>query len=182
MTKIKKNLRLPEWLALEIRAANAGKFIAITSDLVDLGWTLESIARERGCSRERVRQLNKLAKERGIESGDSGLPLPEPPTRAEKPKVTYVEPSRATLERLLELQPLAQRVRSNSRSFRREAEEYTALLNHSHKVEKVTLYRLAKRLGVTHGAVRFRLVRYGYIEPKTGKSKVYRPINPANRY
>jgi hypothetical protein len=82
----------------------------------------------------------------------------------------------------LELQPLAQKVRGSGSAYRKEAEEYTALINHAHMVEGVTLYRLAKRLGVTHGALRFRLVRYGYITPKTGVSGVYKPVAMANRY
>jgi hypothetical protein len=72
-------------------------------------------------------------------------------------------------------------VRSNGKKYREEAEEYTKLLNHAHTVEGVTLYRLAKRLGVTHGALRFRLVRYGYKKPVTATSKVYTPILKENR-
>jgi hypothetical protein len=72
-------------------------------------------------------------------------------------------------------------VRSNGKAYREEAEEYTKLLNYAHTVEGVTLYRLAKRLGVTHGALRFRLVRYGYKKPVTATSKVYNPILKENR-
>ena len=107
--------------------------------------------------------------------------IPEPPIKLEKPKPVYIEPSPETLERLLQLQPYAQQVRSNGKKYRAEAEEYTALLNHAHVVEGVTLYRLAKRLGVTHGALRFRLVRYGYKQPITATSKVYNPIVQENR-
>jgi hypothetical protein len=94
---------------------------------------------------------------------------------------TYIEPSAETLARLLELKPMAMSVRSNSPKFRAEAEEYTRLLDHAHRVEGVTLYRLAKRLGVTHGAIRFRLARYGYKLPKNASSKVYQPILEQNR-
>jgi hypothetical protein len=45
----------------------------------------------------------------------------------------------------------------------------------------VTLYRLAKRLGVTHGALRFRLVRYGYKQAISAESKAYTPILQQNR-
>jgi hypothetical protein len=93
----------------------------------------------------------------------------------------YIEPSPETLKRLLELQPYAQQVRSSGKKYRAEAEEYTSLLNHAHTVEGVTLYRLAKRLGVTHGALRFRLVRYGYKKTVTATSKVYNPIIKENR-
>jgi hypothetical protein len=111
------------------------------------------------------------------------LPVPQLPVQLAKPKREFVEPSPETLARLLELQPKAQQVRSNASRFREEAEEYTRLLNYANTVEGVTLYRLAKRLGVTHSALRFRLVRYGYIVINTDSgSKVYAPINPKNRF
>lgn len=146
--------------------------------LRDKGWTLESIASASGITRERVRQISGATT--AIPVGLSET-LPEPPLKPEKPKPVYIEPSAETLARLLELQPLAQLVRSNGTKYRAEAEEYTALLNHAHVVEGVTLYRLAKRLGVTHGALRFRLVRYGYKTADKATSKVYTPILEKNR-
>lgn len=151
------------------------------------GWTLESIASASKLTRERVRQISNFYDLEDPSMGTSGLTLisdisiPTPPLKPEKPKPVYVEPSPETLARLLELQPLAQLVRSNGVKYRAEAEEYTALLNYAHTVEGVTLYRLAKRLGVTHGALRFRLVRYGYKTAKTASSKVYTPILEKNR-
>lgn len=140
-------------------------------------WTLEAIASASGLTRERVRQISKMH----LPEKDLGIEIPEPPLKPEKPKPVYVEPTEKTLNRLLELQPYAQQVRSNGKKYREEAEEYTALLNYAHTVEGVTLYRLAKRLGVTHGALRFRLVRYGYKTPVTATSKVYTPIATKNR-
>ena len=146
------------------------------------GWTLESIASASKLTRERVRQISNSYDLEDPSVGTSGLTLvsdisiPAPPTKPEKPKPVYIEPSPETLARLLELQPLAQLVRSNGTKYRAEAEEYTALLNYAHVVEGVTLYRLAKRLGVTHGALRFRLVRYGYKTADKATSKVYTPI------
>jgi hypothetical protein len=144
------------------------------------GWTLQSIAAASELSRERVRQIVKDREGVVIQDFEGG-PTPLPPEREIKAPVEYVEPLPETLERLLELKPLAMKVRSNLPDYREEAEEYTALLNHAHTVEGVTLYRLAKRLGVTHGALRFRLARYGYKQPKTGTSKVYTPIKRENR-
>lgn len=147
--------------------------------LRDADWTLESIAAATDLTRERVRQISLSA------AASTELPeylaVPTPPLKPERPKPVYVEPHPDTLARLLELQPYAQQVRSNGTKYRAEAEEYTALLNHAHVVEGVTLYRLAKRLGVTHGALRFRLVRYGYKTPVNASSKVYTPILPENR-
>jgi hypothetical protein len=88
---------------------------------------------------------------------------------------------KAMFEKRLELKPLAEKVRWDHSEHRASAEEYTALLWYAHDVEKVTIYRLAKCLGVTHGAIRFRLSRYGYLQPKTAKSRAYTPIKETNR-
>jgi len=146
--------------------------------LRDADWTLESIAAATELTRERVRQISLT---RSASELPTYLSIPTPPLKPERPKPVYVEPHPDTLARLLELQPLAQQVRSNGTKYRAEAEEYTALLNHAHVNEGVTLYRLAKRLGVTHGALRFRLVRYGYKTPVNATSKVYTRILDENR-
>jgi len=184
MTKyIKKNQRLPD----EIRGAfstitDNNKRDLLIKELVDANWTYEAISHASGLTRERVRQIanasERLAKEFDLELN---IEIPTPPVKPEREKPMYIEPSPETLKRLLELQPYAQQVRANGKQYRKEAEEYTALLNHAHVNEGVTLYRLAKRLGVTHGALRFRLVRYGYKQPITAKSKVYEPILRENR-
>jgi hypothetical protein len=177
---VKKNQQLPP----EVCSA----FDEIISDidrnyliakLRNAGWTLEAISIGAKLTRERVRQI---AADYKIAAEDvSSIEIPFPPLKPERPKPVYIEPTPATLERLLELQPYAQLVRSNGKKYRAEAEEYTRLLNYAHTVEGVTLYRLAKRLGVTHGALRFRLVRYGYKKPVTATSKVYTPILKENR-
>ena len=95
--------------------------------------------------------------------------------------ITSPQPSPENLARLIELKPLAQKVRYDHSTYRKEAEEYSALIWHLYSVDGVTLYRLAKRLGVTHGALRFRLVRCGYLVPKTCKSACYTPIKENNR-
>ena len=155
----------------------------LACELRDKGWTLQSIADLYGVSREMVRQMaDKADLDKGLPLLDKhGLVAPMPPLKPIKAKREFIEPSPETLSRLLELQPKAQAVRSFSTKFRAEAEEYTALLNHAHTVEGVTLYRLAKRLGVTHGALRFRLARYGYKQPVNGTSRVYKPVLDGNR-
>lgn len=145
--------------------------------LRDAEWTLQSISDAAKLTRERVRQIVSETHTADI----SNLPIPEPPKHDRKAPREYVEPDPAKLARLLELKPLAQQVRLNSPLYREEAEEYTKLLADVHLNDKVTLYRLAKRLGVTHGALRFRLARYGYKVPKNGESKVYTPIRAENR-
>ena len=184
---IKKNQRLPEEIKFHFEESKAQKDLIrrdiLIKQLVDANWTYEAISNASGLTRERVRQIatnasSALAEEFNV---DLGIDIPTPPVKEEKPAPEYVEPHPDTLRRLLELQPYAQQVRSNGKKYREEAEEYTRLLNHAHEVEGVTLYRLAKRLGVTHGALRFRLVRYGYKQPITAKSKVYQPISKKNR-
>lgn len=152
---------------------------ALIYDLRKVEWTLESIAAASGLTRERVRQISMTEPNESVR--DKSVVIPSPPLKPERVRPVYIEPAPETLARLLELQPFAQLVRSNGVKYRAEAEEYTALLNHAHVVEGVTLYRLAKRLGVTHGALRFRLVRYGYKTPVNATSKVYTPILAENR-
>lgn len=175
---IKKNQKLPEAIyKIFSETATTDVRDQLIRELRDKGWTLEAISGASGLTRERVRQIAKA----DVPGFATGLELPEPPLKPTKAKPVYVEPNSDTLERLLELQPYAQQVRSNGKKYREEAEEYTKLLNHAHTVEGVTLYRLAKRLGVTHGALRFRLARYGYKKPLTATSKVYTPIVKENR-
>lgn len=176
---IKKNQRLPREIEAAFQTSpGAPHRDQLIRQLVEANWTYEAISNASGLTRERVRQIAK-AEPKFAASLD--ITIPEPPTKPERPKREYIEPSPDTLARLLELQPYAQQVRANGNRYRKEAEEYTGLLNHAHKNEGVTLYRLAKRLGITHGAIRFRLARYGYIKPKSGKSKVYTPIIKENR-
>lgn len=181
---IKKNQQLPESIQIEFSAStgNSHRRDRLIKKLVDANWTYEAISNASGLTRERVRQISnavdKLADEFDL---NLNVEIPTPPLKPEKEAPKYIEPHPDTLARLLELQPYAQQVRANGSKYRKEAEEYTSLLNHAHTVEGVTLYRLAKRLGVTHGALRFRLVRYGYKKPITATSKVYAPIVRDNR-
>lgn len=176
---VKKNQQLPDYIAdvfSDISGSTPQRDYLIRQ-LRLAEWTLEAIASASKLTRERVRQISTS----DTPDDPINIEIPEPPVHAVKAKPVYVEPTAKTLERLLELQPYAQQVRSNGKKYRAEAEEYTKLLNYAHTVEGVTLYRLAKRLGVTHGALRFRLVRYGYKKPVTATSKVYTPILKENR-
>lgn len=179
-TRQKTNLTLPD----EARTALAsvkdddterGLYMA---NLRHVGWTLSSIADAAGLSRERVRQI---VAHRGFTTifESMRLPLPLPPEKG-KPKAVYAQPRPETLARLQELQPIAQKARRGTR-YQDEREEYTRLINQARTVEGVSLYRLAKILGVTHAALRFRLVRYGYMTSRTGTSDAYRPISETNR-
>lgn len=180
-TYVKKNQVLPKHIYEAFESIiDSDVRDQLIRELRNQQWTLEAIASATTLTRERVRQIAN-SQSTTEQVFDLGIDIPTPPLKPERKKPVYVEPKPETLARLLELQPLAQQVRSNGKRFRAEAEEYTALLNHAHVVEGVTLYRLAKRLGVTHGALRFRLVRYGYKKPVNATSKVYTPILSENR-
>ena len=177
---VKKNQKVPAEIADFFKTSPAAEVRdQLIRDLCEKHWTYEAVAAACGITRERVRQI--------CSAEPTGTPaiilfdIPTPPLKVEREKRVYIEPKPETLSRLLELQPYAQQVRSYGKAYREEAEEYTKLLNYAHTVEGVTLYRLAKRLGVTHGALRFRLVRYGYKKPVTATSKVYNPILKENR-
>jgi DNA-binding transcriptional MerR regulator len=179
MEKVKRLAKLPPDVRqsfLKIRDVEQRN--AYIKALRSKGWTLSSISDATGMTRERVRQINTQSEM--PTPLDSSYPLPELPNKPEKAKREFVEPSEQTLARLKELKPLAQQVRSSALRYREEAEEYTALLWEAHSKQGVSIYRLAKRLGVTNSAIRFRLIRYGYLKVD-GSSKVYTPINPKNR-
>lgn len=182
MKQKKKDISLPD----EVRV----KFLSLTDvderntyirALKDVGWTLTSIANACGMTRERVRQIVSDYPNAVSTELDETFVIPTPPFHPVKLPKVYVEPSPEVLARLLELQPMAQQVRSNAMRFRAEAEEYVKLLHHAHEVEGVPLYRLGKRLGVSHSAIRFRLARYGYKVSEKGQSRVYKPISEKNR-
>ncbi len=155
--------------------------------LRDNHWSLQAIADAvGGMTRERIRQIVNGIYDKSDTastlSSSMNFPVPTPPLKPVKEPKVYAEPPEKTLSRLLELQPYAQQVRSHSPKFRKEAEEYTALINYAHTTEGVSLYRLAKRLGVTHGSLRFRMARYGYLTNHKSKSTCYKPILEKNRF
>lgn len=141
------------------------------------GWTDSAIARAVDISRERVRQLAQQTMSEPTLISD--LPIPTPPRETKYTKV-YPELPKEMLDRLLELKPLAQQVRGHGKRFRAEADEYSYLLNQAIETQGISVYRLAKILGVTIGAIQFRLTRYGY-RTTTGKSKCFQPILEKNR-
>jgi len=156
--------------------------------LRDSGWTLSAIAEPLGLTRERVRQIINSATDKDYESladfaNSIGFEIPAPPPKPvleERKKSVRPTVGQENIERMLELQPFARQVRSNSPLYRAEGEEYTRLIAYEHLERGVSLFSLSKELGVTHGALRFRLVRYGYKEA-TSEHKVYKPISQENR-
>jgi hypothetical protein len=168
----KVNLTLPDNVVDKFRTLHPNVRNAYIYKLRNAGWTLSSIAVAAQISRERVRQIVKL---KPVDEY-SPILVPLPPAKAERLPRVHAEPRPETLARLLALQPLAQKHRGSGTRYKSEAAEYTKLINHTRTVEGVTLYSLSKLLGVSNGALRFRLIRYGYMKTRTGKSKAYRPI------
>jgi hypothetical protein len=146
--------------------------------LNDAGWTYSSIGEASGISRERVRQILAM---KTVKALARDVEIPVPPIKQERVPKVWPVPSTARLNRMLELQPKAQLVRSSSPNFRKEAEEYTALIYKVHKEEGVSLYRIASSLGLTPAAVYARLIRYGYKPVGKGKSGVYTAVLTSNR-
>jgi transcriptional regulator with XRE-family HTH domain len=150
------------------------------------GWTLQAVANSLGVTRERIRQLETSASPEMVylvQQAPGSYPVPEVPTEIITVQVGYAhtDPAPETLARLKELQPIAQSVRWDLVKGRAEAEEYTALLWKAHTEEDVTVYRLAKLLGITYSAIQFRFTRYGYKPVQGGKSKAYTAIKSQNR-
>ena len=144
------------------------------------GWTLQSMATELGVTREMVRLYIKFAETQDVYSLEH-LEIPDVPVIITERLVHEpMKPDSDVVARLLELQPLAQQVRSSSPKFREEAEEYTALLA-KEVARGITVYQLGKALGVTYGAIQFRLTRYGYKPVGNGKTKAYQLIHEQNR-
>ena len=160
------------------------------SVLREKGWTLQSIAdafkkaTKTTMTRERVRQicLKELSDIDFRIFKSLSAPIPELPMHPVKEPKVYNKLSPETVNQLLKLQKSAQLVRSSSQKYRKEAEEYTSLLWENHTKGGVSLYSMARQLGITHGAIRFRLIRYGYKKSIKSDNKVYQPIIRKNRY
>jgi hypothetical protein len=167
----KTNLTLPSEVHKKFTTLGINERNDYITALRNAGWTLQSISEATGITRERVRQIATVEAV-GIVFDE----IPLPPVVPEKMKPVYIEPSEKTLARLRELQPLASQVRGKSPAFRAEGEEFSRLLNHARTVEGVTMYRLAKRLGVTPASIRFRLARYGYMPQLNGDGGSYRVL------
>jgi predicted transcriptional regulator len=148
---------------------------AYATQLRKVGWTLQSIATPLNITRESIR-LYTLAEHTGeVLAKISNLPIVQPPVvEVFVERVKRVKPDPQVIAQLKELQPKAFLVRGKGKNNREEAELYTRLI-HELMESGVSGYRIAKELGVTHSALAFRLVRYGYAT-SNGKSRSYRQL------
>lgn len=180
----KKKQEIPHDVSLafiDLKTSNSKNLRNIyIAKLGSLGWTHTAIANASDMTRERIRQI--VYKNNHDFSVVEHLPLPIAPLWVSEaivnPKKVIV-PDAEVLKRLKELQIYAKKVRSFSPKYREEAEEYTKLIANCLE-SGVTIYKLSRLLDVTHGALMFRLVRYGYKE-SSGKSKSYKKIIAKNR-
>lgn len=183
----KVNIKLPQEVYDTFKKIGEENLLLRNSyirSLRDNYWSLQSIADAAGgLTRERVRQIVEgiyFSSDTTFKEVDS-FPLPTPPIKLKKEPKVRPKVSEKTLKKLLDLKPSAQKVRSNSSRYRKEAEEYTALINYANTVEGISISAIARELGVTHGSVRFRMARYGYANSNSS-SPCYRPILDKNRY
>lgn len=180
----KRNLHIPDVVGEQYRALSEWdsrharrSYIAA---LHHAGWTLKSIADIAGMTRESIR-LQYAAAGDAAESLDeyrliTGLELPIPPlpTYPEKPKrvVRQIPDDVAVVLQNLHARAIRYRGTENNRE---NAVAFTALVWSLHTDQGYSIYQIAKATGVTHTALQFRLVRYGY-KTTTGTSEPYRRL------
>ena len=177
-TKQKKSHHtLPKEVGEALRSLALRERRAYATKLSEAGWTLQSIGNELGLTREAIRLYEKATSnnETEVQLAIKHLPIPPVPEVEVYKEVTEkVQPSEEVIARLKELQAKAILVRGKSSKYREEAEEYTKLIYDTMQ-SGVTIYRIAKELGVTPSGLTFRLVRYGY-KTTEGKSYSYRKL------
>ena len=175
-TKTKKSdLTLPKEVGETLRSLPLAERKAYSNLLRNAGWTLQSIATEVGVTRENIRLYERSTPSAETLEKVKDLLIPEvPKVEIYADRVVKVIPKPEVIAQLKELQAKASLVRGKGKAHREEAEQYTKLLYETME-SGVSGYRLAKELNVTHSAILFRLVRYGYATTE-GKSKTYRQL------
>jgi predicted transcriptional regulator len=166
----KSQLQLPTETADLLKTLSMIDRKAYVKRLCLAGWTYQSIADVFKVSRQAIEQYLKSA-----ESNEyvNGLSIPEIPSDPIY-RVKRVEVDDDVLLELKELHSKAKLVRGKGKKYRHEAELFTKLAWEQTQ-QGVSVYSLAKSLGVTHGALLFRFVRYGYTTSES-QSKVFRQL------
>lgn len=172
---IKTGLVLPKEVSEVLQSLPLQERKAYAHLLRKAGWTLQSIATPLSLTREAIRLYAKEEPSGEALAKVTHLPIPEVPTvEVFIHRVKKIQPDPEVMAKLKELQPKAFMVRGKGKANRKEAELYTKLIYETLE-SGVSGYRLAKELNVTHSALLFRLVRYGYTTT-TGKSGSYRQL------
>ena len=171
------NHTLPKEVGDSLRSLPLRERRAYATKLSHAGWTLQSIANELGLTREAIRLYEKATSnaETEVQLAIKNLPIPElPKIEVYRERIKKVEPTPELIAQLKELHSKAVLVRGKGKMYREEAEQFTQLLYEA--IESgISTYRIAKEIGVTVGALSFRLVRYGY-KTTNGKSYSYRQL------
>ena len=166
----KSQLQLPTDTAELLKSLSMTDRKAYVKKLCLAGWTYQSIADVFKVSRQAIEQYLKKAEHSDYANG---LPIPEIPSDPIY-RMKRVEVSDDVLLELKELHAKAKLVRGKGKQYRHEAELFTKLAWEQTQ-QGVSVYSLAKSLGVTHGALLFRFVRYGYTTSES-QSKVFRQL------
>lgn len=175
--KLKAGIQLPADTIELLKSLPIKERKAYAKMLVDVGWTYNSIATPLGVTRQAVESYVKpkfknAYKPEALELVKD-LPIPQVPTKAIM-KAQMVEASAEVVSQLKELHAKAKLVRGKGQNNRAEANELTKLLWEQHQ-QGISVYSLAKSLGVTPSSIQFRFVRYGY-KTTNGKSGAYAKI------
>jgi predicted transcriptional regulator len=166
----KSQLELPTETAELLKTLSMTDRKAYVKRLCLAGWTYQSVADVFKVSRQAIEQYLKKAE---LNDYVNGLPIPEIPSDPIY-RVKRVEVDDDVLLELKELHAKAKMVRGKGKKYRHEAELFTKLAWEQTQ-QGVSVYSLAKSLGVTHGALLFRFVRYGYTTSES-QSKVFRQL------
>jgi predicted transcriptional regulator len=167
----KSQLQLPTDTADLLKTLSMTDRKAYVKRLCLAGWTYQSVADVFKVSRQAIEQY--LKKVDVASDYVNGLPIPEVPSDPIY-KVQRQEVNSVVLLELKELHDKAKLVRGKGKKYRHEAELFTKLAWEQTQ-QGVSVYSLAKSLGVTHGALLFRFVRYGYTTSES-QSKVFRKL------
>jgi len=183
--KQKWGLVIPTEVTVALKDLRDNKHTEMFADYVALlreeGWSLASIADPQGMTRERIRQIANSCKSLELAQAFAdarGWVVPRVPKLEAKylrKTPLPLKPSEETIARLLALKPVASSVRWTSNKGRAEAEEYVSIIAGEIK-RGVSVYMVAKVLGVTPLAIRSRLSRYGHLPPTTGGSETYQAM------
>jgi hypothetical protein len=178
---------LPDFVALDFQALKQWGSLhpvrVYASCLVRAGWTHRSVSRAAGYYPNWSND-NHIAEDY-VESSlrdyrlitGLGLTVPDVPVKVEPVKRSRVRARSAdpdTIRRLKELHAIAKNYRGTPKN-REAAQLFTQMLWRAMQDQGATTYGLAKDLGISHSALQFRLVRYGYKE-STGRSGAYRRL------
>lgn len=171
----KSDLTLPKEVSDILIGLPLDERKAYVFELRKVGWTLQSMATPLKLTRESIRLYGLKEPKSEVLAKVKHLPIVQPPLiEVFVERVKRVKPDPQVIAQLKELQPKVFLVRGKGKSNREEAELYTRLI-YELMESGVSGYRIAKELGVTHSALAFRLVRYGYTT-SNGTSRSYRQL------